>query len=304
MRRRGRASGQKPFLAQRCRFVVATTMRVLVLGAKGMLGRSLVEAFAPDDVVAWDIAELDITDAAQVEEKLPAATPDVVINAAAYTNVDRAEDEPETADAVNGHAVGVLARTCAQHGIPLLHVSTDYVFSGDQPEGYHEDDDPTVPLSAYGRSKLLGEKLLGQRAKKFWLVRASWLFGPSGKHFVDAVLRLAATKSELRVVADQHGSPTYAVDLAAAIATLVRERAPFGVYHLTNSGVTTWADFARAIFKHANLKTRVVPIPASEYPSKATRPQWSMLLNTKRPPLRPWQEALREYIALTQSVRA
>ena len=279
-------------------------MRILILGSQGMLGRALAREFADQDLTNWDRDHLDITDEHAVAEHLPMLAPDLVVNAAAYTDVEKAEDEPEEADAVNGHAVGNLAVTCADINIPLLHVSTDYVFDGKKESGYVENDEPRNALSAYGRSKLLGETLLRDIGKNFWLVRSAWLFGPLGKHFVDKILQRAATESHLRVVGDQHGSPTAAVDLARAIKELVTDRAPFGIYHLVNSGTATWADLAETTLLLTGKNVQVERIPASAYPLKAARPTWSVLKNTKRPPLRPWQEALADYIRVRQEARA
>jgi len=271
-------------------------MRILILGSKGMLGQALQRACSPDTVVGWDREELDITDASAVAERLPGAEPDVVVNAAAYTDVEGAEREPEVADRVNGHAVGVLAEVCSRYDLPLVHVSTDYVFGNERKAGYRETDEPRAPGSTYGRSKLIGEVFLRKRAQKYWLVRTAWLFGPHGKHFVDTMLRIGSEKREVHVVKDQHGSPTYTRDLAHAIYTLVADGAPFGMYHLTNSGVTTRAEFARAIFADAGMDVRVTPITSEECQNRAKRPKWSTLKNTKRPPLRPWRVALQEYL--------
>lgn len=279
-------------------------MRILILGGNGMLGRALAREFADEEVIAWDKSQLDITDERAVAEHLPMLEPDVVVNAAGYTNVEKAEDEPEEADAVNGHAVGNLAVAAADANIPLLHVSTDYVFDGKQEGGYAEDDEPRNPLCAYGRSKLLGETLLKDTGKDFWLVRTAWLFGPQGRHFVDAILRSAAVKPLVRVVADQHGNPTSAQDLARAIRELIADRPPFGIYHLVNSGTATWADLAEATLALTGNGARVERIPSSAYPVKATRPTWSVLRNTKRPPLRPWKEALADYLKVRQEMHA
>jgi dTDP-4-dehydrorhamnose reductase len=271
-------------------------MHVLILGANGMLGRALQRAFESDEVVAWDKQELDITQKADVERHLPTVEPDVVINAAAYTDVEKAEDEQDLAVRINGTAVGFVAETCARHGFPLLHVSTDYVFGSARESGSTEDDEPATPLNAYGASKLLGERAVREHAKNSWLVRTSWLFGPHGRHFVDTMLRLGEKQREVRVVSDQHGSPTYAPDLARAIFTLINDEAPFGTYHLTNSGLTTWAEFAKEIFREAGMDASVMPISSAEYPSKVRRPAWSVLKNTKRPPLRHWRDALSDYL--------
>lgn len=271
-------------------------MRVLVLGASGTLGKAVVRAFESEEVTGWDRTELDITDERAVAERIPMLEPRVVINAAAYTDVDKAEEEPDEADAVNGHAVGNLAVTCADAEIPLLHVSTDYVFAGGRSEGYSESDEPEQPVNAYGRSKLLGETLLRENGRTYWLVRTAWLFGARGQGFVDAIIRQSAAARELRVVADQHGNPTYAWDLAQAIRNLVTDRAPSGTYHLVNAGEASRADFAEVILRSLGRDVRVVPVPSAEFPTKARRPQRTILRNTKRPPLRPWREALQDFL--------
>lgn len=279
-------------------------MHVLILGANGMLGRALVRVFGGNEVTAWDRSELDITDEQAVSSHLPMVSPDVVINAAASTDVERAEEEPDEADEVNGHAVGNLAVTCAEANIPLLHISTDFVFDGQTTDGYRESDEPRNPVNAYGRSKLLGETLLRENAPGAWLVRTAWLFGPGGKHFVDKILAAAETRAVLQVVADQRGNPTYAPDLASAIKTLLEDQPPYGVYHLVNSEPTTWADFAAEILQVSGSRAQVQPIPAVASPSPVRRPQCSVLLNTKRPALRSWRAALAEYLRMRQQVRS
>jgi len=291
-------------------------MHVLILGANGMLGRALQKQFEADQVVNWDRNELDITDRDQVLEHLPICEPDLVINAAAYTDVEKAEAEEDLATKVNGYAVGYLAEACAKLNIPLVHISTDYVFSGDKKDGYAEEDIPGEPLNAYGRSKLLGEQLLQKNTDKSWLIRTAWLFGPlttlrpraqgrevssgsngpQGKNFVETMINLGKQKPELQVVDDQHGAPTYTRDLAQAIFKMTHEQAPYGIYHLTNGGTATWAEFAKEIFKLMQMPVNVVSVTSDEFPTKARRPKWSILKNTKRPFLRNWQEALKDYI--------
>lgn len=271
-------------------------MHVLILGANGMLGRALQRQFEADQVVNWDRNELDITNREQVLEHLPICEPELVINAAAYTDVEKAETEKELANKVNGDAVGYLAEACNKINVPLVHISTDYVFHGDKQEGYLETDAPGNPLNEYGRSKLLGEQLLQKNTEKFWLIRTAWLFGHQGKNFVETMINLGTTRKEVRVVGDQHGSPTYTRDLAKAIFELTHKQAPFGVYHLTNGGTATWAEFAAEIFKQMQMLVSVVPVSTAEYPTKAQRPQWSILKNTKLPLLRNWQESLKDYI--------
>lgn len=274
-------------------------MHVLILGANGMLGRALADVFADDDVTPWDREHLDLRDERAVIERLPFAEPDLVVNAAAFTDVDKAEKESDEADAVNGYAVGNLAVTCAEADIPLLHVSTDYVFDGRKPDGYAENDEPERPVNAYGRSKLLGETLLKENGAKYWLVRTAWLYGAHGNHFVKKIARAAASASTLSVVGDQVGSPTYARDLAFAIQSLVRDRAPYGIYHLVNSGTASRADVAETVARLLRKDIRIERVSSDAYPTPAARPRWSVLKNTKRPPLRPWAEALTEYLRET-----
>lgn len=273
-------------------------MHALILGANGMLGRALTKVFEGDEVTAWDRLQLDITDEAAVAERIALLEPDLVVNAAAFTDVEEAERSNDDADAVNGYAVGNVAVACAEQEIPLLHVSTDYVFDGKKSAGYEESDEPVNPVNAYGRSKLLGESLLKDAGKDYWLVRTAWLYGPGGKHFVDKILETAERQTKLRVVDDQHGNPTYAHDVAAAIRELVRDRAEFGIYHLVNDGVATRADVAEAVLALAGKRAAVERIASSALPQTAARPSWSVLRNTKRPPLRPWREGLAAYLTL------
>jgi dTDP-4-dehydrorhamnose reductase len=255
--------------------------RILITGAGGQLGSALREAFSADDVVALDHEEWDIT--------LPApaslAVPDLALHAAAWTDVDGAEDDPQGAAAVN---VGGTANV-AQLGAPLVYFSSDYVFDGRKREPYVESD-AANPQSAYGRSKLHGEAAAGEDA---WVVRTSWLFGPTGKNFLRTMLQLAEERDEVRVVADQRGSPTYTGHLAFAVDDLVsRDR---GVWHLAAEGECTWAGFAEAIFEEAGVRCRVVPVTTSELARPAPRPAYSVL-RSERPgalTLPHWREGLR-----------
>lgn len=271
-------------------------MRVLILGARGMLGHALTDAFAGNEVLAWDRGQLDITDELNLNERLSAVEPDLVVNAAAFTDVDRAEQEPEEADAVNGHAVGNLGVTCGELHIPLLHVSTECVFGQEVPEGYAESDEPVHPLNAYGRSKLLGETLLRESGTDAWLVRTAWLFGLHGRNFVTKIIEASQKTNPLPVVDDVVGSPTYTCDLARAVVSLVRDRAPFGTYHLVNGGTPSRAEFAEEILRLRDLPVKVQRVSSTDYTMTAPRQRISILKNTKRPPLRPWQEALAQYL--------
>ena len=260
----------------------------LVTGAGGQLGRALLEEFAGDGVVGLTRSEWD------VELPRPAGLelPEAVLHAAAWTNVDGAEDDPQGAAAVN---VGGTANVAAL-GVPLVSYSTDYVFDGRKREPYIESDGPN-PLSAYGRSKLHGEGAAGDRA---WIVRSSWLFGPTGNNFVRTMLRLSEERDEVAVVGDQRGSPTYVGHLAAATRRIMH--LPYGVYHVTAAGDASWADFAEAIFEEAGRDTRVRRITTAEFGAKAPRPAYSVLRSEKGAPELPhWREGLRETIAAIQA---
>ncbi len=276
-------------------------MKLLILGAKGMLGHELAAAFpAPDyELTLWDREEMDITDAADVERKVAALRPEVIINAAAYTAVDRAESEEELCTRINATAVGYLARAAQANGALLVHFSTDYVFDGQRPEGYPEDYPVREPNTAYGRSKKKAEELLAELGSRYYLIRTQWLFGKSGKNFIETMLHLAAEGKDLRVVNDQFGSPTYARDLAQRVRQMIEEKRASGVYHVTNSGTCTWYEFAQEIFRQSGLRPVVAPVDSKEFAAPAKRPTYSMLINTKLPPLRSWQEALDAYLVET-----
>jgi dTDP-4-dehydrorhamnose reductase len=260
----------------------------LVTGAGGQLGRALAEEFAPDGVTALARSEWD------VELPPPAGVelPDIVLHAAAWTNVDAAEADPQSAAAVN---VGGTANVAAL-GAPLVYYSTDYVFDGRAREPYVESDGPN-PQSAYGRTKLHGEAAAGERA---WIVRSSWLFGPTGNNFVRTMLRLGEERDEVAVVDDQRGSPTYVGHLAAATRQVLL--LPHGVYHVAADGDATWADFAEAIFDEAGLDTTVRRITTAELARPAPRPAYSVLRSEKGAPTLPhWRDGLRETI---EAIRA
>jgi dTDP-4-dehydrorhamnose reductase len=257
---------------------------VLVTGAGGQLGRALREAFAAEDVVALRHADWDVTLPAP-----PLEVPDLVLHAAAWTDVDGAETDPQGAAAVN---VGGTTNVAAL-GVPLVYYSSDYVFDGRTQEPYVESDGPN-PLSAYGRTKLHGEAAAGERA---WVVRSSWLFGPTGHNFLRSMLRLGAERDELAVVDDQVGSPTYVGHLADATRAVVR--LPSGVYHVAADGECSWAEFAEAIFEDAGLGCRVRRITTAELGRPAPRPAYSVLRSEKpdTPRLPNWREGLRACLA-------
>ena len=262
---------------------VSTRRRVLITGAGGQLGRALAQAFGPDDVLALDRAAWDVRDA---PPELP-WRPELVLHAAAWTNVDGAEDDPEGAAAAN-----VTGTThVASLGAPLVAFSSDYVFDGRKGSPYVESDTP-APLSVYGRTKLDGEAAAGERA---WIVRSSWLYGETGHNFVRTMLRLGRERDEVSVVDDQRGCPTYVGHLAGATRELVGSGAASGVWHLAADGDCTWADFAEAIFAEAGIDCRVRRITTAEFAAKAPRPAYSVLRSEKGAPRLPhWRDGLRE----------
>ncbi len=281
-----------------------------------MLGRDLVDVLteAGEDVTGYTRQELDITDASAVAEAVKGYH--VVINAAAYTNVDGAETDEAQATAVNGHAVAGVAAACADAGARLIQISTDYVFDGTATEPYDEDA-PTAPINAYGRSKLIGEQaVLKLLPLTGYVVRTAWLYGAYGRNFVTTMLRLATQRQTIDVVDDQRGQPTWSRALARQIRALARSGmagyAPAGVYHGTASGSTTWYGLARAVFAEAGLDPdRIRPIPSTAYPRPARRPAYSVLghnrwIGTKVPPAADWRAMLSEamaYPAFQQAIR-
>lgn len=291
-------------------------MRLAIIGAKGQVGWELTRRASRlgHDVLAWDVAELDITDAAAVDRELAASGANAVINAAAYTAVDQAEQEPELAFAVNRDGPAHLAAACARSNLPLLHISTDYVFDG-RKAGPYSEDDPVAPLGVYGRSKQEGDEAVRQRLPRHLILRVSWVFGVHGQNFVKTMLRLAREREELRVVADQRGCPTYAGDIAAVLLELagrmaeIDARGAWGTYHYCGAPATTWHGFASAIVEQARarepLEVRAVtPIATADYPTPAARPANSVLDSTRltkrfgiRP--RPWREGLAALLAFS-----
>ena len=282
-------------------------VRILQFGTTGQLAREmLARAGEGAAVQALSRGDVDLADAAAVEAAVMAADADLVLNAAAYTAVDQAETEQPLAFAVNAEAPGAMARACAARGLPLVHISTDYVFDGDKAGAWTEAD-RTGPINAYGRSKLAGERAVLESGASALILRASWVFSPYGRNFVKTMLALA-DRPELRVVDDQRGRPTAAGDLAdfilaAAPRLAGRDPALFGVFHFAGEGATSWRGFAEAIFEAAGgPRPKVVPITTADYPTPARRPRNSELdcgklerVHGVRP--RPWSAGLAEALA-------
>ena len=279
-------------------------MRVVIVGARGMLGTDLMRAFSDrGELTGLDIEELDITDEARCRACIGELSPDVVINAAAMTRVDDCESHVEEAFRVNALGAGNVAAAASDSGARLVHYSTDYIFDG-RKQGPYVEDDPPSPLGVYGRSKLQGEELVRTRCEEHLIIRTAWLFGCSGPNFIRTILTAARNGRQLRVVNDQFGSPTYTVDLADQSMRLV-EAGVRGTYHVTNRGSCTWYELARFALDCAAMgAVNVEPVTTAEYPRPAPRPANSVLANARLlnegfPALRHWTEAVREYIRRT-----
>lgn len=280
--------------------------RILVTGITGQVGQELQRKLAPlGDVIGVDRQTIDLAQPTSIRQVISELKPDAIVNAAAYTAVDKAETEAELAKSINAIAPTILAESAERLGATLIHISTDYVFDGRKNTPYIEKDAPN-PINVYGESKLLGEEGIRQNCDRHIILRTAWVYGAHGKsNFVKTMLRLGAERDELRVVADQVGSPTWAQDIAQAIAQLLSEF-HLGTYHFTNSGVASWYDFAVAIFEEARLLgfplkvQRVVPITTPEYPTPAQRPAYSVLSCQKiaavlgYPPH--WRQGLRQML--------
>ena len=276
-------------------------MKVLVTGASGQLGyvvcleleRRAIPFCAPTS------QEMDITDREAVLRCMEDTRPDAVIHCAAYTKVDLAEDEPEKCWAVNADGTRNIAEACRKLGSSMLYISTDYVFPGDG-DRFYEPTDPVGPTNVYGRSKLAGELAVQSLLDKYFIVRISWVFGKNGNNFVKTMLRLAETRTELNVVCDQIGSPTYTADLAPLLCDMIQTD-QYGIYHATNEGVCSWAEFAQEVFRFSGKDVAVHLISSSAYPAKAKRPLNSRLSkqclqNSGFCRLPSWQNALKHYL--------
>jgi dTDP-4-dehydrorhamnose reductase len=281
-------------------------LKVLVTGAAGMLGRdvAIAAANAGHDVAALEHTDLDVTDANAVQARLQTERPGVVINCAAYTDVDGAEDHEDEAMAVNGIGAGQVAGLAAEVGASIVYVSSDYVFDGSKGAPYVETDQ-TAPLSAYGRGKLAGEEATRAANKRHFVVRSAWLFGTGGHNFVETMLRLAGDHGEVLVVRDQVGSPTYTWHLAYGIVRLI-EGIEFGIHHMAAAGQCSWYEFAREIFEQAKVECKVLSITTEEFGRPAPRPPFSVLTSQREHAIRlpTWQDGLAGYLAQRQAEEA
>lgn len=275
-------------------------MKILVTGARGMLGKDLTGKLQGTcELWIRDIDDLDITDKNKVLIEILNIKPDVIINCAAYTNVDKCETDQDTAFAINADGVKNLALACKEAGSVLYHISTDFVFDGKKKEPYKETDSVN-PLSIYGKSKLAGEQYIQSILTEYAIFRTSWLFGCYGKNFVSTILNLSDEKDEIQVVNDQSGCPTFTVDLAEVIIRML-DRQSRGIYHVCNSGICSWYDFAVKIIELSERNTKIIPITTQQLKRPASRPQFSALDCTKliaetgKHP-RKWIDALKEYL--------
>lgn len=274
---------------------------LLITGAYGQLGQDISHYCDENGIehVNSGQFDMDITDMDQVERYFAQYEPTSVIHCAAYTAVDKAEDEAELCRQINVVGTENITRACIKHKAKLVYISTDYVFDGKKTVPYVEED-TTCPIGVYGVSKELGEAFVRENLVEHFIVRISWVFGLYGNNFVKTMLRLGSTRDEVNVVADQIGSPTYTFDLAPRLLALVESNA-YGTYHITNEGYCSWADFAIAIFQEAEYNTIVNPISSNDYPTKAERPKNSRMSKSKFvssgfTPLRDWREALHHFI--------
>ena len=276
-------------------------MKILVTGVGGQLGYDVCKVLDARKIEnkGVDLADFDITDAKVTREYIVSYHPDAVIHCSAWTAVDKAEDELNTVHAVNTEGPRNIAAVCKEIGAKMLYISTDYVFPGTG-ERFYEPDDPTGPLGAYGATKLDGELAVKELLNRYFIVRISWVFGKNGNNFVKTMLRIAETRDELNVVCDQIGSPTYTADLAPLLCDMIVTE-KYGIYHATNEGICSWADFAEEIFRLADKQVKVHHIPTSEYPTRAVRPLNSRMSKDKLEQagftrLPHWKDALKRYL--------
>ena len=277
-------------------------MKILITGANGLLGHELSSILKDHTLILLSHSQLDISDPESVNKQIDSSSPDIIINSAAYTQVDACETNYDLAFKSNAIGPKNLAIKCKQLGIPLIHISTDYVFEGNKKKNSPlVEDDKLGPKTVYGKTKLEGEKMVQENCQKYFILRTAWLYG-EGKNFVKTMLSLSKKNKELKVVNDQIGSPTYAKDLAKAIKEIIEKKSDkYGIYHVTNKGEVSWYEFAKKIFEIKNIEIKVNPCTSEEFPRPAPRPHYSVLSNQKWidagfTPMRDYEEALNEYL--------
>lgn len=278
-------------------------MKIIVTGSKGQLGTDVAAELSANghEVIGADLPETDITDEAQITAFIEESKADAVIHCAAFTNVDLAETERDICRKINVDGTLNIARACQKNGIKLLYISTDYVFNGEGEDAF-ENDSPKNPCNFYGETKLGGENAVIENCDKYFIVRISWVFGKNGKNFVKTMLRLSEEKYTLTVVCDQIGSPTYTKDLSKLLCDMI-ETEKYGVYHATNEGYCSWAEFASKIMEISGSSTKIIPIPSSEYKAAAVRPANSRLSKKSLDEngferLPAWEDALKRYLLI------
>lgn len=279
-------------------------MKILITGANGMLAKAVKEELKENELVCTDVEELDITNLDAVRLYTKKVKPDYIINCAAYTAVDKAEEQEELVYKINAIGPKNLAIAAQEDNAVLVHISTDYVFGGekDVSEDYSEDDEKN-PQAVYGKTKLAGEKFIEENCKKFYIFRTAWLYG-EGHNFVRTMINLSKERDEVKVVNDQHGSPTYAVDLASIIHQAMEKQIPFGVYNSTNMGYTTWYDFTKMIYDLEGINCKVIPVTSEEFKSAAKRPKNSQMSKSKLLKygikIPTYEDALKRYLKIEQ----
>ncbi|MGI1690918.1 dTDP-4-dehydrorhamnose reductase [Thermoanaerobacter uzonensis] len=277
-------------------------MKILITGKTGQLGHDLYELLKDkEEVIAVGREEFDITDINSTQKFIKEYLPDIIVHCAAYTKVDDCEKNKDLAYEVNAIGTGNIASICSDIGAKMVYISTDYVFDGTKNTPYLEFDTPN-PLNVYGKSKLAGEEIVKEILDKHYIVRTSWLYGINGNNFVKTMLRLSKERSIIKVVNDQHGIPTFTRDLAEGLYFLIKTDA-YGTYHITNSGETTWYEFAKKIFEISKINVMVEPITTEEYNAPALRPKYSVLDNyilklRFNYEMRNWEEGLKTYLEL------
>ena len=288
-------------------------MKILVTGANGMLAKEVREKFEKgNEVIATDVAELDITNGQAVMDYVMNLKPDYIINCAAFTAVDKAEECYELADKINGDGPTNLAKAAKVAGAKLVHISTDYVFGGDLDLSKdYKEDDPKTPVTVYGKTKLHGEEGIASNMDEYYIFRTAWLYGVGGNNFVKTMTKLGSTRDEINVVADQHGSPTYAKDLTEIIYQAIEKKIPYGIYNATNEGYTTWYDFTKEILAEQGITCKVNPVTTEQYiemmkVTQAKRPFNSQMSKAKLEAcgikVPEWKDGLKRYLEESKSI--